>query len=103
MPAVDPLAEPPQTFGLFIHVVIGREIRQDEIIWPKLRDGSDLLVNSLRLRISDDAKGDRVVVRGRFQISVLSLSEHAVLGAIRIERADEIAVFSRELRQRPPR
>ena len=92
-----PNAHKPSRF--LIHVVVGRIVRQDELVRAQSGNRGDLLVDALGLGVVRDAERNGVVVGRGLEVAVLRRAEHAVPGAVGIERVDEVAFVGDQLRQ----
>ena len=78
-PPLIPGAKGPKTLRLFVHVIVGRIIRQHKVVRPQAGDGSDLAINVLGLGIVRNPKGDGIVVGRRFEIAMTLGSINPVL------------------------
>jgi len=99
MAAVDPGAEGPEAGGCFVHVVVGGEVGEDEVVWSQAGDRGDFGVDAFRLRVIDHSEGDGILVRRGFEVTVTGSPENAVAGAVGIEGIKEVAFVGDELGQ----
>ena len=84
-PPLTQVPNPHKPSRLLVHVVVGRVVRDDEIVRTQAGDGGDLRVDPLRLRVVRHAEGNRVVVGRALEVAVLRRAEDAVARAVRVE------------------